>query len=105
VDGEGECIDGLTTNLCTAPHSQRGCVSDADCTPGTCETTNRLCFPPASGAVTADGAADPFARDVATPTLASVLCVGPTGISSANNVLGLPGPARALLHVTATGRP
>ena len=105
VDGAGECVHGPLDGRCTAPHVQRYCSLDADCTPGTCVTSNRLCLATPSDAVTADGSPGPFARDVASPTLASIFCVAPTGMASTNSVLGLPGPARALLQVTATGRP
>jgi hypothetical protein len=104
-DGEGECVNGPLDGTCAAPHAQRYCSTDADCAPGTCETSNRLCFATPTTAVSAYGQEDAFSLDVATPTLASVFCVGPTGIASANNVLGLPGPGRAVWKATTTAQP
>lgn len=113
VDGEGACLNGPIDRTCSAPHEQRGCNSDDDCTPGTCEAAPRRCFLtgggvpalPGTGTLVAAGAADPPAHDTASPTLAAVFCVGPTAAPAINNVTGLPGPARLTLHGTATGHP
>ncbi len=112
-DGSGECVNGPITTTCTAPHAQRSCVGDAECAPGTCESASRLCFPSGggvptntgSGDVRALGAADVPVHDTASPTLASVFCLAPTGSASVNNVAGLPGPGRLTLQGTATARP
>ena len=112
-DGAGECFNGPIISTCTAPHAQRGCFGDGDCTPGTCESTARRCFSsgggvptdPGIGEVRAIGAADVPVHDTASPTLASVFCVAPTGSASVNNVAGLPGPGRLTLQGTATARP
>ena len=111
-DEEGQCTNGPITQTCTAPHAQRGCTTDADCTPGTCEAANRGCFLTGGGALlqgtdtlVAPGEADVPVHDTASPTLGSVFCVGPTGSASINNVAGLPGPGRLTLNGTASARP
>jgi hypothetical protein len=121
-DGEGECTAGPLTSACSVAsgHAQRGCLTDADCggSPGSCESTNRLCFltgggsfqPPQAGLIGTDtliavGMEDPPMNDVSNPTLGAVFCVGPTGAPAVNNVAGLPGPGRVTLAGTATGRP
>jgi len=112
-DGEGACVNGPLYTSCSPPHSQRGCSSDADCTPGTCEATDRLCFPtgggvpsdPGTGNVLAIGVADVPVHDVASPILGSVYCIAPTGAASVNAVGGLPGPGRLTLQGTASARP
>jgi len=121
-DGEGECVSGPLTSACSVAsgHAQRGCLADSDCggAPGSCETTNRLCFltgggsfqPPQTGLVGTDtliavGMEDPPMNDVSNPTLGAVFCVGPTGAGAVNNVAGLPGPGRVTIRGTALGLP
>jgi hypothetical protein len=126
-DGEGECVSGPLTSACSVAsgHAQRGCLSDGDCgdtpgsgAPGSCETTNRLCFltgggsfqPPVIGLIGTDtliaaGMEDTPMNDVARPTLGAVFCVGPTGAPAVNNVAGLPGPGRVTIRGTALGLP
>lgn len=112
ADGGGECLDGPVVTTCSAPHAQRVCTVDNDCTPGTCEAALRSCFPTGGGptnqgtdTVLAVGVADVPVRDAAAPTLGSVFCIAPTGSASVNNVAGLPGPGRMTLHGVATGLP
>jgi hypothetical protein len=121
-DGEGECTSGPLTSACSVAsgHAQRGCLNDGDCGggPGSCESTNRLCFltgggsfqPPVAGLIGTDtliavGMEDTPVRDVSNPVLGSVFCVGPTGAPAVNNVAGLPGPGRVTLTGTAVGHP
>jgi len=121
-NGEGECTAGPLTSACSVAsgHAQRGCLVDADCGggPGSCETSNRLCFltgggsfqPPIPGLIGSDtliaeGMEDTPVRDVSNPVLGSVFCAGPTGAPAVNNVAGLPGPGRVTLTGTAVGHP
>jgi len=125
--GEGECVSGPLTSSCSVAsgHAQRGCLADAECgdtpgsgAPGSCETTNRLCFltgggsfqAPQAGLIGSDtliaaGMEDAPMNDVSNPTLGAVFCVGPTGAPAVNNVAGLPGPARVTIKGTAVGLP
>jgi hypothetical protein len=112
VDGEGACTKGPTDQVCTAPHAQRFCFSDADCTPGTCVDAPRRCYLtgnggslPGTGTLVASGAADPPVHDTSSPVLGAVFCVAPIGSAAMNNGIGLPGPGRATMNGTATGRP
>ncbi|MEB2285946.1 MAG: hypothetical protein OZ922_14850, partial [Myxococcales bacterium] len=119
-DGEGECVEGPWDRNCTlaSGHAQRGCLSDAECggAPSSCGGANRMCFLTGGGTfvanalggtntLTAVGAPDTPVRDVSSPTLASVFCVGPTGAAAINNVAGLPGPGRTTLKGLAVGHP
>jgi hypothetical protein len=116
VDGEGECTQGPITTSCSVAsgHAQRGCTVDTDCggATGSCEANNRECFltggfsgKNGTNTLIAVGMEDPPMNDVSIPTLGAVFCVGPTGLSSVNNVAGLPGPGRVTIRGTATGLP
>jgi hypothetical protein len=122
-DQEGGCVQGPVDQNCTiaSGHGQRGCMNDTDCGGGggTCASAQRKCFltgggtfqPPSATLVAgtdtlvAVGMADVPMNDVASPTLASIFCVAPTGSASVNNVAGLPGPGRVTIRGTATGQP
>ncbi len=116
VDGEGECTGGPITQHCSVAsgHAQRGCTDDAGCggASGSCESENRQCFltggfsgKNGTNTLIAEGKEDPPVNDVSHPTLGAVFCVGPTGLSSVNNVAGLPGPGRVTIRGTAVGLP
>jgi hypothetical protein len=112
VDQEGECTMGPITTTCTLPHAQRGCTTNAECTPGTCEAANRACFltggfsgKNGTNTLIAEGVEDPPVRDVSHPVLGAVFCIAPTGLASVNNVAGLPGPGRLTFTGTAVGHP
>jgi hypothetical protein len=116
VDGEGECTKGPITQHCSVAsgHAQRGCTIDADCGGGaqSCESENRQCFltggfsgKNGTNTLVANGQVDAPVNDVAHPTLGAVFCIGPTGLSSVNNVAGLPGPGRVTIKGTAKGLP
>ena len=112
VDGEGECFTGPIITTCTFPHAQRGCTSNSECTPGTCEAASRPCFLTGgfnaiagTNTLIANGVEDPPVRDVSHPVLGAVFCIAPTGLSSVNNVAGLPGPGRLTFSGTAVGHP
>ena len=116
VDGEGECTSGPITQHCSVAsgHAQRGCTSDGDCGGGggSCVSENRQCFltggfsgKNGTNTLIAEGKEDPPMNDVSHPTLGAVFCVGPTGLSSVNNVAGLPGPGRVTIRGTAVGLP
>jgi hypothetical protein len=109
VDGEGECTNGPFDQFCTAPHAQRLCNNDSQCTPGTCVSVARRCYLtgdganlPGTGTLVANGEADPPVQDVFSPVLGSVFCSQPTNSAAFNNVIGLPGPARWEMNGTAT---
>jgi hypothetical protein len=109
VDGEGECTHGPVEQFCTAPHAQRLCNTDSQCTPGTCANVPRKCYltgdgatRPGTGTLIAHGEADPPVQDVFSPVLGSVFCVQPTNAAAMNYVIGLPGPARWEMNGTAT---
>ncbi len=116
TDGEGECLKGPITQSCSlaSGHPQRGCTTDADCggATGSCESANRQCFltggfsgKNGTNTLVANGQEDPPVGDVSHPTLGAVFCIGPTGLSSVNNVAGLPGPGRVTIKGTAEGLP
>ncbi len=120
LDGVGECEDGPNDTSCSlaSGHAQRSCLGDADCGGAllSCESHPRKCFLTGGGTfnpfadqgsdtLIAVGMADAPMNDVSNPTLGAVFCVGPTGSSSLNNVVGLPGPSRMTIKETAVGRP
>lgn len=112
VDGEGECVAGPVTKMCSAPHGQRPCSGDTECAPGTCLAHQRNCFLtggltnlPGTNTLSAEGAPDPFVANVASPTLASVFCVPPTNRSFGDTPTGHAGPARMTAKTTMTLRP
>jgi hypothetical protein len=112
VEGEGVCPDGPIDTTCSPPHAQRGCISDADCTPGVCQSANRRCFPTGgftdyigTNTLVANGVEDTPSRDTSSPIFGAVFCVGPTGSAAVNNVAGLPGPGRLRLNGLAVGHP
>src|SRR5262249_38837643 len=53
----------------------------------------------------AEGKEDTPGNDVSHPTLGAGFCVGPTGLSSVDNVAGLPGPGPGTIRGTAVGLP
>ena len=75
--------------------------------PGDCVIGNRPCFLDngLGGAITGEGLADPPVGDVSRPTLASVFCLGPTGVPAINASTGLPGPGRLVVTGTAIAEP
>ncbi len=112
VDGEGECVAGPVTKMCSPPHSQRLCATDAECAPGTCIAHQRPCFltggltnTPGTNTLTAEGSPAPFVGSVASPILASVFCMPPTIRSFGDTPTGHPGPARMTAKTTMTLRP
>jgi hypothetical protein len=116
VDGEGECTAGPITTSCSVAsgHAQRGCTLDSECggTAGSCESHNRTCFltggfsgKNGTNTLIANGMEDPPMNDVSHPTLGAVFCIAPTGLSSVNNVAGLPGPGRVTIKGTASALP
>jgi hypothetical protein len=100
-------------------HGQRGCTSDADCGAAlnSCEPALRHCFLTGGGTfqaagqydgtntLIAVGMEDPPMNDVLNPTLGAVSGIAPTGSSSVNSVVGLPGPGRVTIRFTAQGLP
>lgn len=120
-DGEGECVVGPTDQYCSlaSGHGQRGCSTDGECGGafGSCESVPRKCFLTGGGSfqpftawhgpdtLVAVGMADAPVAGVSHPTLASVLCVGPSTAAYINAVAGLPGPARFVVKSTATQQP
>ncbi len=100
------CVDGPLDGLCNHD-TFRGCFDDRDCpTAGDyCRLRRRACPAAANGAsgnigaLERDGSVDPDH-----PTLVSTFCVPATNNSSAEEGLGLPGPAALRLPVTVIRR-
>ncbi len=100
--GRGRCLDGPIDQHC-AIDTFRGCTSDADCPTANdhCTSEYRPCFPGYDGdvgdTITAVGSHDAPRNGAAAMTFAGLTCHPATGSSSANTVLGLPGPSRITL--------
>ncbi|MBI3769911.1 MAG: hypothetical protein HY271_15670 [Deltaproteobacteria bacterium] len=106
---EGECAAGPVDMHC-AIETFRACTTNGDCpAPGdTCVTTLRECFTDngtIGNSITATGVADPPVFEASNPTLASLVCVGPTTSAAVNGVTGLPGPGRLTLSGLGRGLP
>ncbi|MFN2427742.1 MAG: hypothetical protein ABR587_15000 [Candidatus Binatia bacterium] len=104
-DGEGLCDDPPNLRYCDGFLEEDGkplhvCSTNSDCTDampsaGACTISLASeCFP---STITATGVADSDS-----PRTVATLCVNPTSSSAANEVSGLPGPARTRTEWTVT---
>ncbi len=102
---EGQCAEGPTYGSCSV-ETFRSCTSNAQCNPPTCSSclSGQTCvagFRPCfldngivGGSIIAQGSASVPSGGVASPTMASVSCVAPSGSVPVNSVIGLPGALR-----------